>query len=87
MNEPQQQPIFGIEKIYVKDLSLEIPNAPDVFLSGAQPGALDYLAAVVSKWSGTRAHLAAERPAFAATLKRIESDPLVAEVFAQHWDK
>jgi len=37
MNEPQQQPIFGIEKIYVKDLSLEIPHAPQVFLSGEQP--------------------------------------------------
>jgi preprotein translocase subunit SecB len=37
MNEPQQQPIFGIEKIYVKDLSLEIPHAPDVFLAGEQP--------------------------------------------------
>ncbi len=37
MNEAQQQPIFGIEKIYVKDLSLEIPHAPDVFLSGDQP--------------------------------------------------
>ncbi len=37
MNEPQQQPIFGIEKLYVKDLSLEIPHAPDVFLSGDQP--------------------------------------------------
>ncbi len=37
MNEPQQQPIFGIEKIYVKDLSLEIPHAPDVFLTGEQP--------------------------------------------------
>lgn len=37
MNEPQQQPIFGIEKIYVKDLSLEIPHAPDVFLNGEQP--------------------------------------------------
>lgn len=37
MNEPQQQPIFGIEKIYVKDLSLEIPHAPDVFLSAEQP--------------------------------------------------
>jgi preprotein translocase subunit SecB len=36
MNEPQQ-PIFGIEKIYVKDLSLEIPHAPDVFLNGEQP--------------------------------------------------
>ena len=37
MNEPQQQPVFGIEKIYVKDLSLEIPHAPDVFLAGEQP--------------------------------------------------
>ncbi len=37
MNEPQQQPAFGIEKIYVKDLSLEIPHAPDVFLTGEQP--------------------------------------------------
>jgi preprotein translocase subunit SecB len=37
MNEPRQQPIFGIEKIYVKDLSLEIPHAPDVFLTGEQP--------------------------------------------------
>lgn len=37
MNEPQQQPTFGIEKIYVKDLSLEIPHAPQVFLSGDQP--------------------------------------------------
>ncbi|MBE0613318.1 MAG: protein-export chaperone SecB [Burkholderiales bacterium] len=37
MNEPEQQPTFGIEKIYVKDLSLEIPHAPEVFLSGDQP--------------------------------------------------
>jgi len=37
MNEPQQQSVFGIEKIYVKDLSLEIPHAPDVFLSAEQP--------------------------------------------------
>jgi len=32
-----QQPVFGIEKIYVKDLSLEIPHAPEVFLSAEQP--------------------------------------------------
>jgi preprotein translocase subunit SecB len=37
-DEPQQnQPSFQIEKIYVKDLSLEIPNAPQVFLEQAQP--------------------------------------------------
>jgi len=36
-NEPQQTPTFGIEKIYVKDLSLEIPHAPEVFLSSEPP--------------------------------------------------
>ncbi len=33
----QQQPVFSIDKIYVKDLSLEVPNAPQVFLEQAQP--------------------------------------------------
>jgi preprotein translocase subunit SecB len=32
-----QQPVFSIEKIYVKDASLETPNAPQVFLEPAQP--------------------------------------------------
>jgi len=35
--EQDQQPVFGIEKIYVKDLSLEIPNAPQVFLQREAP--------------------------------------------------
>ena len=26
------QPVYSIEKIYVKDLSLEVPNAPQIFL-------------------------------------------------------
>lgn len=33
----QQQPVFSIEKIYVKDLSLEIPHAPQVFLQRETP--------------------------------------------------
>jgi len=33
----ENQPSFQIEKIYVKDLSLEIPNAPQVFGQQAQP--------------------------------------------------
>lgn len=38
MSEQQeQQPVFSIEKIYVKDISLEVPNAPQVFLEQAQP--------------------------------------------------
>jgi preprotein translocase subunit SecB len=32
-----QQPVFSIEKIYVKDLSLEVPNAPQVFMSNDAP--------------------------------------------------
>lgn len=32
-----QQPIFSIEKLYVKDLSLEIPNAPQIFLERDPP--------------------------------------------------
>lgn len=31
------QPIFSIEKLYVKDLSLEIPNAPQIFLERDPP--------------------------------------------------
>jgi preprotein translocase subunit SecB len=30
-------PTFQIEKIYVKDLSLELPNAPQVFMQSDQP--------------------------------------------------
>ena len=32
-----QQAIFSIEKIYVKDMSLEVPGAPAVFMSAEQP--------------------------------------------------
>jgi len=31
------EPTFQIEKIYVKDLSLELPNAPQVFMQAEQP--------------------------------------------------
>ncbi|GAB2950906.1 protein-export chaperone SecB [Aquaspirillum soli] len=38
MSEQKElQPTFSIEKIYVKDLSLEIPNAPQVFLERESP--------------------------------------------------
>ncbi|MBQ1766714.1 MAG: glutathione S-transferase [Aquincola sp.] len=55
------------------------------WLSGERLGALDLLAAVVSKWSGARAHLATARPAFSALMSRIDQDPGVAPVFARHW--
>jgi GST-like protein len=59
------------------------PASP--YLGGRELGALDILAAVVSKWSGSRKHLEKARPAFYATLMRIEAHPKVAPVFAQHW--
>jgi preprotein translocase subunit SecB len=37
MSEDQQQPSFQIEKVYVKDLSLEIPGAPQVFVQQVEP--------------------------------------------------
>ena len=33
----QAEPIFSIEKLYVKDLSLEVPNAPAIFLDQEGP--------------------------------------------------
>lgn len=35
--QEQQEAVFGIEKVYVKDMSLEIPNAPEVFLQRETP--------------------------------------------------
>ena len=37
MSNEEQQPVFNIEKIYVKDLSLEIPHAPRIFLERETP--------------------------------------------------
>jgi preprotein translocase subunit SecB len=31
------QPVFNIEKLYVKDISLEVPNAPAIFLERENP--------------------------------------------------
>jgi preprotein translocase subunit SecB len=31
------QPVFNIEKLYVKDMSLEVPNAPAIFLVRENP--------------------------------------------------
>jgi GST-like protein len=55
------------------------------FLNGADPGALDLLAAVVSKWSGAREHLATARPGFLALLASIETHSKVAPVWQRHW--
>mgnify|MGYP003598983964 FL=1 len=33
----QETPVFGIEKLYVRDLSVEVPNAPEIFLEQDSP--------------------------------------------------
>lgn len=37
MTEPAQAPAFAIQRVYLKDLSVEIPNAPHIFLETQQP--------------------------------------------------
>ncbi len=59
------------------------PDTP--WLGGETLGALDILAATVSRWSGARAHLQTSRPAFHEALLRIEAHPQVAPVWARHW--
>ena len=61
----------------------QFPASP--WLSGERLGALDILAATVSKWSGARMALAESRPEFAAVLARIDADPRIAAVWARHW--
>jgi GST-like protein len=67
------------------EIFADVFGGEGAYLGGEFPGALDYLAVVVSRWSGTRAHLQAARPAFFATLQRIEELPTVASVCAEHW--
>lgn len=55
------------------------------WLAGAEPGSLDLLAAVVSRWSGTRAHLAANRPGLAALVDRVDALPAHREVLGRHF--
>jgi preprotein translocase subunit SecB len=37
MTEPAQAPAFAIQRVYLKDLSVEIPHAPRIFLETQQP--------------------------------------------------
>jgi len=55
------------------------------YLFGEQLGAADLLAAVVSRWSGGRKHLAKKHPDLHATLERIDAHPAMAAVFERRW--
>ena len=58
---------------------------PGRYLCDEQPGALDLLAAVVSRWDGAREHLARTRPALVEALRRIDDDERFRAVFLRHW--
>lgn len=36
-NYENNQPMFGLDKLYLKDASIEVPNAPQIFLNREQP--------------------------------------------------
>ncbi|MGH8385099.1 MAG: glutathione S-transferase family protein [Pseudomonas sp.] len=57
----------------------------ELYLDDEKPGALDVLAAVITRWAGTREHLRHTRPGFFAWLERIDRHPTLAPVFARHW--
>lgn len=35
--DANQQPLFGVEKLYIRDLSVEVPHAPEIFLAKDAP--------------------------------------------------
>ncbi len=47
----QSQPAFQIEKLYVKDASIEIPNAPQIFLEQGNPQVEVQVATAIANFS------------------------------------
>jgi GST-like protein len=76
-----RQSLHGLWAVFADQF--DEPARP--WLSGDRLGALDILAAVVTRWSGARAALASARPAFAARLASIDRAPEVAAVVERHW--
>ena len=57
MSQQPNQPVFLIEKLFVKDLSLEVPNAPKIYLERDTPqveiqmnSSANPIERVISKW-------------------------------------
>lgn len=59
--------------------------ADQLFAPSALPNALGIMAAAVSRWDEAREVLGNLAPGFAQTLAHVDSDPVVAPVFARHW--
>jgi GST-like protein len=56
-----------------------------MYLGGDQPNVVDFLAVVVSSWSGARAYLSETSPDFFALLERAQSHASIAPVYSRHW--
>ncbi|MBW4968601.1 hypothetical protein KZZ04_19915, partial [Pseudoalteromonas sp. CR1] len=59
--------------------------ADQLFAPSALPNALGIMAAAVSRWDEAREVLGNLAPGFAQTLANVDTDPVVAPVFARHW--
>lgn len=81
MRQRSRQSLHGLWAVFADQF--HDPARP--WLSGDRLGALDILAAVVTRWSGARAALAETRPAFSALIERIDRAPEVAAVVDRHW--
>lgn len=77
--------LHGLWSVFADTVAAAAAKNKTAFLFGARPGAADLLAAIVSRWSGARKHLARQRPALHAMLEHIEAHPKVAPVIARHW--
>ena len=62
-----------------------VPPPATAFLAGTEPGALDLMAAALSKCFGTRAHLASARPALFGLLSRVDAHPRFADTERRYW--
>lgn len=49
------------------------------------PGVLAFQTAVVSRWSGTRAHWSQSNPDFLQIIERLEAHPRLSDVLRAHW--
>jgi len=76
-DQQPQQPVFSIEKVYVKDASLELPNAPAVFMESQTPQVEIQLASTVEKMNDTLYNVAVT---VTATAKHADRTCFLVEV-------
>ncbi|WP_434557710.1 glutathione S-transferase family protein [Pseudomonas sp. Z5-35] len=82
----QERLVAGTKQRLYRNWALfadQFPATP--FLCGTEPGALDILAAVITKWVDTRQAMLSARPEFYGLLERIDHHPRIAPVLSLHW--